>query len=116
MTKTELARRSGVSVSYLSDLTTVGKANPSLKIMASIAEIIDVPLPRLLEQNPVTLPEGYEHVSVVLPKHQAFIVKKWVKVARANNISEKSGGGGGSYCYIVFFCYYLNLLQIKLHA
>ena len=91
MTKMELAKRSGISVSYLSDLTTVGKANPSLKIMAQIAEIIDVPLPRLLEKNPVTLPEGYEQVSVVLPKHQAFIVKKWVKVAHANNISEKSG-------------------------
>ena len=48
MTKNELAQKSGISVSFLSDLTN-GKANPSLKIMEAIAEALETPLPTLLE-------------------------------------------------------------------
>lgn len=87
MTKLELAKRSGVSISFLSDLTT-GKANPSLKIMEAIAVGLSVPLPILLEspnQDPVTskekisgtIPTGYERVYEVLPEYRAFQVKKW---------------------------------------
>ena len=50
MTKKELSDRSGVSISFLSDLTT-GKANPSLKVMQDIAKALDAPLPLLLEST-----------------------------------------------------------------
>lgn len=96
MTKNELATLSGVSISFLSDLTT-GKANPSLKVMESIAGALNTPLPLLLESTdldqdtldmlaggkmPNSLPPGFERVSVVLPEHQAFIVKKWGEATR----------------------------------
>ncbi|WP_020405882.1 transcriptional regulator [Hahella ganghwensis] len=91
MTKNELADRSGVSVSFLSDLTT-GKANPSLKVMEAIAAALEVSLPLLLESTDLdretlealaggrvhtSLPTGFERVSVVLPEYRAFQVKKW---------------------------------------
>jgi len=50
MTKNELSERSGVSISFLSDLTT-GKANPSLKVMEAIASALETPLPLLLEST-----------------------------------------------------------------
>ena len=96
MTKKELSDRSGVSISFLSDLTT-GKANPSLKVMQDIAKALEAPLPLLLESTdldkealdalaggkaPQSLPPGYERVAAVLPSHQAFIVKKWGEAAR----------------------------------
>jgi len=96
MTKKELSDRSGVSISFLSDLTT-GKANPSLKVMQDIAKALDAPLPLLLESTdldkdtldslaggkaPQSLPAGFERVTAVLPEHQAFIVKKWGEAAR----------------------------------
>jgi transcriptional regulator with XRE-family HTH domain len=96
MTKHDLSERSGVSISFLSDLTT-GKANPSLKVMDAIAKALDVPLPLLLESTDLDrttlealaggkavggLPPGYEWVSVILPEHRAFIVKKWGEEAR----------------------------------
>lgn len=31
---------------------------------------------------PGNLPEGFERVTAVLPKHQAFLVKKWVEEAK----------------------------------
>lgn len=96
MTKQELSKRSGVSISFLSDLTT-GKANPSLKVLDSVATALELPLPLLLESTDVdretleqlaggkvlnSLPEGYERVSVVLPEHKAYIVKKWGEETR----------------------------------
>jgi len=96
MTKQELSKRSGVSISFLSDLTS-GKANPSLRVMGALAAALEVSLPLLLESTdldketldalaggkaPRSLPPGYERVSVVLPEHQAFIVKKWGESAR----------------------------------
>lgn len=97
MTKKELSDLSGVSISFLSDLTT-GKANPSLKVMQDIALALDASLPLLLESTdldketldalaggkaPQSLPEGFERVTAVLPEHQAFIVKKWGEAARS---------------------------------
>lgn len=91
MTKKELHDLSGVSNSFLSDLTT-GSGNPSLKVMEAIANALEVPLPMLLESTDLdkesldelaggtfrkSLPPGYERVSVVLPEHKAFIVKRW---------------------------------------
>lgn len=96
MTKNELAERSKVSISFLSDLTT-GKANPSLKVLEAIAAALDTALPFLLESSdldketldalaggkmPKSLPAGYERVCVVLPEHRAFQVKKWGEETR----------------------------------
>ena len=97
MTKHDLAEKSGVSISFLSDITT-GKGNPSLKVMEDIARALQTPLPLLLELTDLdkaslealagekvqsSLPPGYERVAVVLPEHQAFIVKKWGEAAQA---------------------------------
>lgn len=91
MTKKELSERSGVSNSFLSDLT-MGKANPSLKVMQDLAAALEVPLPLLLESTDLdpealealsgtkptpSLPDGYERVSAILPRHQAHIVRDW---------------------------------------
>ncbi|EDP0643676.1 transcriptional regulator [Salmonella enterica] len=91
MTKHELSERAGVSISFLSDLTN-GKANPSLKVMEAIADALETPLPLLLESTDLdrealaeiaghpfksSVPPGYERISVILPSHKAFIVKKW---------------------------------------
>ena len=98
MTKQDLAEHAGISISFLSDLTN-GKANPSLKIMQSIAEALDTPLPLLLEATDLTpdalaelqgsttstklsLPPGYERVSVVLPAFQAYQVRQWDAATR----------------------------------
>lgn len=101
MTKNELSERSGVSISFLSDLTT-GKANPSLKVMEAIASALETPLPLLLESTdldkdtlaalaggkaPSSLPAGYERVSAILPEHRAFVVRKWGEETR-----KKLGG------------------------
>ena len=91
MTKFELAERSGISISFLSDLTN-GKANPSLKIMEAIAQALHEPLPALFENTdvdqqsiiehskgaaPSSLPEGYVRVSAILTPFQAFTVQQW---------------------------------------
>lgn len=91
MTKHELAEKSGVSISFLSDLTN-GKGNPSLKIMERIAAALDTTVPLLLEATDMSpedlaaleerhfessLPKGYERVSVILPSVQAFMVRQW---------------------------------------
>jgi len=91
ITKLELAQKSGISVSFLSDLTN-GKANPSLKIMQSIADALDTPLPTLLELTDLdkatldelagghaksSLPDGLLRVSAILTEFQAFKVRQW---------------------------------------
>lgn len=104
MTKQELSERSGVSISFLSDLTT-GKGNPSLKVMEAVAKALDVPLPLLLESTDMdktaldalaggkapssSLPPGYERVSVILPEHRAFVVKKWGEQAK-NKLKKRT--------------------------
>ncbi|MBJ7262238.1 MAG: transcriptional regulator [Burkholderiaceae bacterium] len=96
MTKKDLAEKSGVSLAFLSDITT-GKANPSLKNMEHIANALELPLPLLLESTDLdsqtlealaggkpftSLPKGYQRVSVVLPDYRAFQVKKWGEETR----------------------------------
>jgi transcriptional regulator with XRE-family HTH domain len=91
MSKLELALRADMSPSFLSDLTN-GRANPSLKIMESIARALDVPLPMLLEATdlppdcldalaggkaPRSLPEGFVRVCAILKEYQAFNVRQW---------------------------------------
>jgi len=85
-----------MSVSFMSDLTN-GKANPSLKIMESIAKALDVALPALLEitdldqesldmlaggKAPNSLPPGYVRVAAVLTEYQAFQVRQWNETNR----------------------------------
>lgn len=96
MTKHELSERSGVSISFLSDLTT-GKGNPSLKVMEAIARALDTPLPLLLEATDLdkatldalaggkavsSLPPGFQRVSVILPDFRAFQARQWADEAR----------------------------------
>ncbi|WP_426078775.1 transcriptional regulator [Janthinobacterium sp. PSPC3-1] len=96
ISKNELSDRAGMSVSFLSDLTN-GKANPSLKIMESIAKALDVALPALLEitdldqesldmlaggKAPNSLPPGYVRVASVLTEYQAFQVRQWNEANR----------------------------------
>ncbi|PHV05321.1 transcriptional regulator [Janthinobacterium sp. BJB412] len=91
MTKNELSDLAGISVSFLSDLTN-GKANPSLKIMESIANALDTPLPTLLETSDLSskdidtlaggravkrLPLGMVRITAVLTEYQAFQVRQW---------------------------------------
>lgn len=102
ISKNELSDRAGMSVSFLSDLTN-GKANPSLKIMESIAKALDVALPALLEitdldqesldmlaggKAPNSLPSGYVRVAAVLTEYQAFQVRQWNEANR-----EQIAGG-----------------------
>lgn len=104
MTKNDLADKSGVSISFLSDLTN-GKANPSLKIMEALATALDTPLPTLLEMTdldkatldllsggkaPQSLPNGYVRAAAVLTEYQAFAVQKWDQENRANIQQKKT--------------------------
>jgi transcriptional regulator with XRE-family HTH domain len=103
MTKKDLSEKSGVSMSFISDLTNK-KANPSLKVMENIAHALDMPLPMLLESYGSNaaprasrgLPNGYEHVSGVLPAHKAFIFRKWDTEARSKLTASLSRGSRGS--------------------
>lgn len=96
MSQDELAERSGVSVSFISDLAR-GRANPSLKTMEAIAAALNTALPILLEFTDLdradldelaggkaikSLPKGYERVSAILTRYQAFIVKEWDETNR----------------------------------
>jgi transcriptional regulator with XRE-family HTH domain len=91
LSKSDLAAKAGISVSFLSDLTN-GQGNPSLRIMEQIAEALQTPLPTLLEVTDLdketldalaggharlSLPSGYERVSAVLTNFQAFQVRQW---------------------------------------
>ena len=103
ISKNELSDRAGMSVSFLSDLTN-GKANPSLKIMESIAKALDVALPALLEitdldqesldmlaggKAPNSLPSGYVRVAAVLTEYQAFQVRQWNEANRKQIAGSK---------------------------
>ncbi len=98
MSKSDLAKLSSVSPQWLSGLAA-GNANPSLKIMEALASALQTSLPYMLTNNDLsekdrkmldedhyqaTTPPGHEWVSVLLPEHQAFIVKKWAKTAEAD--------------------------------
>lgn len=102
ITKSELATQAGMSVSFLSDLTT-GKANPSLKIMESIATALETPLPMLLESSdldrealdaiaggkmPQSLPKGFVRICAVLPEAKAYVVRKWEEDAKKKMLEK----------------------------
>ena len=107
ISKNELSDRADMSVSFLSDLTN-GKANPSLKIMESIARALDVALPALLEitdldqesldmlaggKAPSSLPPGYVRVAAVLTEYQAFQVRQWNDANRKHIAGAKPEDG-----------------------
>lgn len=104
MTKNELSDRAGMSISFLSDLTN-GKANPSLKIMESIADALETPLPTLLEMTdldkatldalaggkaPRSLPDGFFRVSAILNEYQAFNVRQWDEANKKSLAKKKA--------------------------
>jgi len=104
ITKSDLAQKSGISISFLSDLTH-GKANPSLKIMEAIAEALETPLPTLLELTNLdqatldalagghavrSLPEGFLRVSAILTEFQAYTVRQWDQENRKHVYDKKS--------------------------
>lgn len=93
LTRQELAKRTSISNSFISDLLR-GRANPSLRIMESISNALAVPLPYLLEHSdlpsehhaglkdngprpPNNLPPGFERVTAVVTEFQAFQIKQW---------------------------------------
>lgn len=103
MTKHELAKLTGVSISVLSEITN-GKGNPTLKTMSAIAEALQTPLAMLLESTdldskvlddaagahvPSSLPPGYCRYCATLTLHQAFQVRKWHE-CNMKRIREKS--------------------------
>lgn len=92
-----------MSISFLSDLTN-GKANPSLKIMGSIADALSVPLPTLLEMTdldkatldalsvgkaPKNLPDGFARIAAILNEYQAFTVRQWDEANRKQIAKSK---------------------------
>lgn len=104
MTKNELSDRAGMSISFLSDLTN-GKANPSLKIMESIADALETPLPALLEMTdldkatldalaggkaPRSLPNGFYRVSAILSEYQAYTVRQWDEANKKSLAKRKA--------------------------
>ncbi|MCG7556243.1 MULTISPECIES: helix-turn-helix domain-containing protein [Pseudoalteromonas] len=96
MSNSELHKLSGVSASFLSDLTS-GKGNPSIRTMEAISNALSIPLPLMLEHveseiwalltdsalKIEELPQGFERVGAILPEHKAFQVKEWDRKARA---------------------------------
>lgn len=108
LTKSDLASKANISISFLSDLTT-GQGNPSLRIMEQIAAALDTPLATLLESTDLdkesldalaggharlSLPGGYVRVAATLTEFQAFQVRQWdqenrKKLAKMNPDNRK---------------------------
>lgn len=91
-TKEQLSEISGVSISFISNLTN-GRGNPSLRIMEQLANALETSVPALLETTDLDhrileqlsggkwsgLPDGFQRVSVVLTDYHAYTVKKWAE-------------------------------------
>lgn len=96
MTKSVLAEKAGVSISFFTDLTN-DKANPSLRIVEAIAEALETPLPMLLDSSDMNaadleilanrklsrLPKGFVWKGAVLSEFEAYQVEQWDKKNRA---------------------------------
>jgi transcriptional regulator with XRE-family HTH domain len=101
-TKEQLSEISGVSISFISNLTN-GRGNPSLRIMEQLADALDTPLPALLETTDLDqrileqlsngkwsgLPNGYQRLSVVLTDYHAYTVKKWAEEDQLKLMEEQ---------------------------
>ena len=82
ITKEQLSKISGGITSFISDLSN-GKGNPSLRIIERIADALDKPLPKFLEETDLDskslvalaggmlrrIAESYERISLILPPH-----------------------------------------------
>lgn len=98
MTIKELCRRAGIT-SPTFWMISKGEANPTLSTMEAIANALDVPLPSLFETRYLPpsmqaaikdrksrgaahpLPPGYERVTAVVTKFQAWQIRKWANEA-----------------------------------
>ncbi len=103
MTKSELAEKAGVSISFFTDLTN-DKANPSLRIIEAIAEALETPLPMLLDSSDMSatdlealtnrklkhLPKGFVWKGGVLSEYEAYQVEQWDIKNRAFLLKNKS--------------------------
>ena len=103
ITKEQLSKISGVSISLISDLSN-GKGIPFLRIMDRIADALDKPLTELLDETGLDskslealaggklrgIAEGYERISLILPSHQAFITRPWTKEAMEKLKKQKA--------------------------
>ena len=101
--KEQLSKMSGVSISFISDLSN-GKGNPSLRIIERIADALDKPLPELLDETGLDsksledlaggklrgIAEGHERISLILSSHQAFITMPWTKDAMEKLKKQKA--------------------------
>lgn len=95
MTKSVLAEKAGVSISFFTDLTN-DKANPSLRIIEAIADALETPLPMLLDSSDMDaidleilanrklsrLPKGFIWKGAVLSEFEAYQVDQWDKKNR----------------------------------
>jgi len=82
MTKTALSEKSGVSVSFISDIINY-KANPSITSIAKIAQGLKVPVSLLFLpfDSKWTEYEDYKdsglvYVFSLVKKHESFLIKK----------------------------------------
>ena len=107
ITQAELAKRTGVSASFLSDLQKA-KANPSLDTMAAVAHGLGMTVQELLDYDdlppetlatiaqgeiPSAAPPGFKRVSGLLPNHLAFITQTWMSNARIELAQRKRNSG-----------------------
>ena len=93
----DLAERAKISNSFLSDIIN-DNANPSLRIMLAISKALRVPLVELLnpnlkrfsvfEKESEKIPEGFEKITVILPKFRAFEVKKMAERYAKKSLDE----------------------------
>lgn len=82
MRKQDLAAKTGISVSFVSDITNM-KANPSIQNLSKIAEVLSVPLPLLfvplnaiwVEAEVADSPDSV-YVFTKITKQEAFLMKK----------------------------------------
>jgi len=96
-TKEQLSEISGVSYSFISDITN-GRGNPSLRTMEKLAIALETPLTILLESTDLEtdslgdtkgLPDGFERVTLVLSNHHAFQAKKWAKEDAKKRLKQR---------------------------
>ena len=92
MTRARLSALAGISPSFLSDLMN-HKANPSLRIMESVAQALEVPLPLVLmaAPDPVPLPAGLVHACVVVMEFERFVLAEWDERNRVTLGKEADG-------------------------
>ena len=86
MAQAELANRANISKTTVK-LILNDKYNPSLELMAVIAEVLSVPLSTLLSDNDSTscikkeLDNGKVLITATVNKLQAFQIEKWHNVS-----------------------------------